>query len=146
MKHHRLVRHGPPHTSPLVPPGPPCQGGGWAGAQPTASYFIAWPADSGMLGRALVQPRLGTRTLSQASYGLPPTDVHLTHRGNRSDTTGSSVPTEMLFFHGAEYSKTSYATLNELTIGQAGDEKRSISAVLADPSPAGRPSTFKVSG
>ena len=50
----------------------------------------------------------------------------------------------MLFFHGAEYEKTSYATLNELTIGQVGPDKRSISSVLADPSPAGRPPTYKV--
>ena len=90
------------------------------------------------------QPRSDTKSLVQDSYGPPPPDAHLTHRGNRSDTTGSSVPTEMLFFHGAEYEKTSYATLNELTIGQGGADKRTISSVLADPSPAGRPPTYKV--
>jgi hypothetical protein len=49
----------------------------------------------------------------------------------------------MLFYHGPEYQKTSYATLNELTIGQDGPEKRNVNEVLADPNPQGKVATYK---
>jgi hypothetical protein len=50
----------------------------------------------------------------------------------------------MLFYHGPEYQKTSYATLNELILSDPVDGKPNVNAVLADPNPASKPSTYKV--
>lgn len=92
----------------------------------------------------VLQPGLEGSTVATTSFTQPPPGAHLTHRGVRSDTTGSCVPAEMLFYHGPEYQKTSYATLNELILSDPVDGKPNVNAVLADPNPASKPSTYKV--
>ena len=50
----------------------------------------------------------------------------------------------MLFFHGPEYQKTSYATLNELILSAPDEGKPNVISILADPNPPSKPGTYKV--
>jgi len=90
------------------------------------------------------QPALEGATVAGTSFTQPPPGAHLTHRGVRSDDTGACVPAEMLFFHGPEYQKTSYATLNELILSAPDEGKPNVNTVLADPNPPSKPGTYKV--
>ena len=90
------------------------------------------------------QPALEGTTVAGTSFTQPPPGAHLTHRGVRSDDTGACVPAEMLFFHGPEYQKTSYATLNELILSAPDEGKPNVNSILADPNPPSKPGTYKV--
>ena len=89
------------------------------------------------IASAPLQPVADTPSITQTSYLHPPADAHLTCRGVKSDNMGdrAGVPAPLLFYHGTEMEKTSYVTVNELTLNDPDDGKPSVQAALDGAAP-----------